>query len=415
MYPNNQPSQTWPWCRSVVLRNPAVTHRACTPLELLFDLCFVVSVAALVVQLHHELVQGAAVHGALTYVMLFMPICWGWMLFSWFATSYDNDDVIYRLLTLAQMAGVLALTITIPGAFRGNLAPFAVCYVAMRVPLILKWIRSAHSDGTEHRYAMRATIGLTLCQLVWLLVLVVPVPSQPVVVVVVMVLELCVPPWAIRAARHQVFHAQHVTERYGLFAIIVLGESILAATTALEHAFVDHGTQELLVIGAATLVSAFCVWWLYFDVLDGRAVTLDPEHAVFWGHGHLVVFCAIGAMGAAADVAVKVQSHLLAFDLPMRLAVVVPAVATVLALTGVHSVTERSTRFHTVGRVLTAAVIGAVGLAAGEFGPVASTLSTAALLLALAVGETLAQGFSMRRLSVLFAPEDPQCPPPALA
>lgn len=383
------------------MRDPAASHRPCTPLELLFDLCLVVSVATLVVQLHHEMVDGSALHGAMTYVLLFLPICWAWMLFSWFATSFDNDDVIYRVLTLGQMAGVLALTITIPPAFDGNLAPFAVGYVLMRVPLILKWCRPARGRTDGHGYAGRYVLGLTVCQSAWLLILLVPVAFQPLVLVAVMVLELLVPSWAIRAAVRQVFHAQHITERFGLFTIIVIGESILAATIALEDALGSPGTDSMVVIGMATLLSAFCVWWLYFDVLDGRPVTLDATRALRWGHGHLLAFCAIGAMGAAADVAIQVQAESLAFGIPLRVAVVAPAVITVLALTGVHSVTERDARFHTAGRVLAAVAIAVVGLAMGQFGPAATTVSIAAVLLLLAVSETATQGLSMRRIAAV--------------
>lgn len=396
---NNRRPLSWPWCQSVAMRDPAASNRACTPLELLFDLCFVVSVAVLVVQLHHELVDGVVVHAAMTYVLLFLPICWAWMLFSWFATSYDNDDVIYRLLTLGQMSGVLALTATIPRAFDGDLAPFAVGYVLMRVPLIVKWIRSARSGAGERGYAVRYATGLTACQGGWLLILLVPSASQPMVLVSVLAVELLVPPWAMRAARRQVFHAQHLTERFGLFTIIVIGESVLAATIALQGAFDGPGLGSMVTIGASTLVSAFCVWWLYFDVLDGRSITLDASRALRWGHGHLLAFCAIGAMGAAAEVAIQVQAESLPFGIPLRVAVVVPAVVTVLALTGVHAVTKRDARFHTAGRVLAAVTIAVVGTAVGEYGPAATTVSIAAVLLLLAVGETASQGLSMRRIA----------------
>lgn len=402
MRPNNRRSTSWPWCQAVTMRDPAVGHRACTPLELLFDLCFVVSVAVLVVQLHHELVDGVAVHAAMTYVLLFLPICWAWMLFSWFATSYDNDDVIYRVLTLGQMTGVLALTATIPRAFEGDLAPFAVGYVLMRVPLIAKWIRSARSGAGERRYAIRYATGLTACQGAWLVILLVPSVVQPVVLVAVMALELLVPSWAMRAARRQVFHAQHLTERFGLFTIIVIGESILAATIALQGALDGPSVPSMIIIGVSTLVSAFCVWWLYFDVLDGRSIILDASRALRWGHGHLLAFCAIGAMGAAAEVAIQVQAESLAFGVGMRVAVIVPAVITVLALTGVHSVTQREARFHTAGRVLAAVTIAVVGMAVGEYGPAATTVTIAAVLLLLAVSETALQGLSMRRIAAAF-------------
>ncbi len=396
MHQRSRP-RTWPWCQIVVIRDPAANHRPCTPLELLFDLCFIVAASALVVELHHELVEGHAVRGALLYVLLFLPICWAWMLFSWFAAAYDNDDVIFRVLALGQMAGILALTTTIPAAFDGNLTSFAAGYALMRVPLVIKWIRAARSRTAEHRYAVRSAVGLSVCQLLWLSVVLVPPTAQAVLILAVLGCEFAVPPWATAAARRQVFHARHITERFGLFTMIMIGESIFATTIALEHALDLDVTWSMLVIGTATLLSAFCVWWLYFDVLDGRPLTLDRSRTLRWGHGHLFAFCAIGAMGAAADLAIQVQAESLVFDLPMRLAVSLPAAASVLALAWIRALSEHDSRFHTASRVIGASTIVIVGYAAGAHGPVAATTAVAAVMLLLAATETVTQGLHVRR------------------
>ncbi|HEY0806911.1 MAG TPA: low temperature requirement protein A, partial [Pseudonocardiaceae bacterium] len=75
------------------LRDHTVQHRPSTPLELLFDLCFVVSVAILGTQLAASVVDGHALGGGIRYVLLFIPVWWTWMLFSWFGSAFDNDDV----------------------------------------------------------------------------------------------------------------------------------------------------------------------------------------------------------------------------------------------------------------------------------------------------------------------------------
>ena len=92
-------------------------HRAATQLELLFDLTFVVAVAAVVVQLGHGMAEGHAVEAVGPFLQVFFAIWWAWMNFTWFASSYDTDDVPYRLLTLLQMGGVLVLAAGVPSAF----------------------------------------------------------------------------------------------------------------------------------------------------------------------------------------------------------------------------------------------------------------------------------------------------------
>jgi low temperature requirement protein LtrA len=78
-------------------------HRASTQLELLFDLTFVVAVAAVVKQLGHGVAEGHAGEVVVPFLLVFFAIWWAWMNFTWFASSYDTDDVPYRLLTLLQM------------------------------------------------------------------------------------------------------------------------------------------------------------------------------------------------------------------------------------------------------------------------------------------------------------------------
>jgi len=83
--------------------------RAAAPLELFFDLCFVAAVAQAASHLHHDLSQGHLAHALGNYLWVFFAIWWAWMNFTWFASVYDNDDDLYRLLTLVQIAGALVM------------------------------------------------------------------------------------------------------------------------------------------------------------------------------------------------------------------------------------------------------------------------------------------------------------------
>ena len=89
-------------------RDPTEAHRASTPLELFFDLSFVVAVAAGAAELHHGLAEGH-LGTLLGYAFVFFAVWWAWMNYSWFASAYDTGDVVFRLLTFVIMAGVLVL------------------------------------------------------------------------------------------------------------------------------------------------------------------------------------------------------------------------------------------------------------------------------------------------------------------
>jgi low temperature requirement protein LtrA len=86
----------------------------------LFDLTFVVAVASVTSQLGHHIAGGHAAGAIVPFLQVFFTIWWAWMNFTRFASSYDNDDVPYRLLTLVQMAGVLVLAAGVPSAGGGD-------------------------------------------------------------------------------------------------------------------------------------------------------------------------------------------------------------------------------------------------------------------------------------------------------
>jgi low temperature requirement protein LtrA len=98
-------------------RDSGQEGRVATPLELFFDLCFVVAVAAVSDRLHHALVEDEVGHGIIGYLLVFFGIWWAWMNFTWFASAYDTDDIAYRLTTFVQISGVLVLAAGVPRAF----------------------------------------------------------------------------------------------------------------------------------------------------------------------------------------------------------------------------------------------------------------------------------------------------------
>ncbi len=95
-----RPSAVPRWRRPLVARDRSEQHRASTPLELLFDLCFVVGVSQAAGRLHHALAETDYAHGIVAYLMVFFAIWWAWVNFTWFASAYDNDDAPYRLITM---------------------------------------------------------------------------------------------------------------------------------------------------------------------------------------------------------------------------------------------------------------------------------------------------------------------------
>ncbi|MDC7338532.1 low temperature requirement protein A [Streptomyces lydicus] len=280
-------------------------HRTATPLELFFDLCFVVAVAQAGRQLAHALTEGHWGHGISGYLMLFFAVWWAWMNFSWFASAYDTDDPLYRVVTLVQIVGVLILAAGVPRAFADSDFTVVWCgYLVMRLAMVSQWLRAARgSRGTERRTALGYALGVTVCQVGWLGLLLLPEGDVLWVFVVVGLMELAVPALAERSYQ-TTWHPHHIAERYGLFTIIVLGETIAAATVAVQSALDEHDELgTLLPLAGGGLLVVFAAYWIYFAVPIHLHLRSNRQ-AFLWGYGHYLVFGSAAAVGAGIEVAV---------------------------------------------------------------------------------------------------------------
>jgi low temperature requirement protein LtrA len=195
---------------------------------------------------------------------------------------------------------------------------------------------------------------------------------------VLVVAELAVPALAERRGQ-PVWHPEHIAERYGLFTLIVLGESVLSATIALEAAFTDTDHPVgLITLGIAGLVILFSMWWIYFEQpAHERLTTLRT--ALRWGYGHYFVFAAAAATGAGLAVAVDYDLHVAhVAGLPAALATTVPVAVFVLVVWLLHLDHER------MRRVSTAFPVAAVLVVATSFTPLPIHLT--ALVMAVLTG-----------------------------
>jgi len=281
-------------------------HRSATWLELFFDLCFVVAVAAVARGLHDDPSLG----GVLRFAGLFFPVWWSWMIFTWHATSFDNDDVPYRVALLAAMLSMLGLAAAIDGGVGtsedtpGASAAFVVSYVVMRLLLVGLWLRARSASPPWLRpFTAWYAAGNAAGAAIWLASLAVPEPARYGVWVLGVLVELVAPILAVRTlgSARVSFHPRHIPERYGLFTIIVLGESVLAVAVGTAGTSWAPGTVLTAVSG---FVIASCVWWLYFDNVGAEALD-EPNTAFQWGYGHLFVYAGIAAFGVGVQLAIE--------------------------------------------------------------------------------------------------------------
>lgn len=286
----------------MVPRRPGEAGRVASSLELFFDLVFVVAVSTASQNLHHLLAEGQVADGLLHYFMAFFGIWWAWMNFSWFATSFDTDDWLYRVLTIVQMAGVLVLAAGLEPAFLdSDYTVLVIGYIIMRIAMVCQWLRASRCGGEAGRSARFYAIGILIVQVLWVAWLAIPVGgAQLVGFVILMLAEISVPVIAENAGRTP-WHPHHITERYSLFTLIVLGESLTASTNAIIESL--HGGQDfvdLVSIAVLALVVTAGLWWVYFWPEHHRAIT-SFSSSLRYGYGHYFVFAAAAAFSVGIE------------------------------------------------------------------------------------------------------------------
>lgn len=294
--------------RPLLPRDRAERHRVASSLELFFDLVFVIAVSLSSQALHHLEATGHLWAGVGAYAMVFFAIWWAWMNFTWFATAFDNDDWLYRVTTIAQMGGVLVLAAgTRPAMEHQDFALVTAGYVIMRLALVGQWLRVAHDSAGYRPTALRYVVGIATVQIAWVARLALPHELGLTSFLVLVVAELAVPVWAERR-RPTPWHSHHIAERYGLFTLIVLGESLLASATAVVGALngAQGGTGDvasLVLLAACGLVVVAGMWWVYFSVPFHEGFGTLRSSLTF-GYAHYVVFAAAGAVSAGIEVQV---------------------------------------------------------------------------------------------------------------
>jgi low temperature requirement protein LtrA len=380
-------------------RDSSEAHRTSSPLELLFDLTFVVAVAQVADELAKEIEAGHAAQGIIPFVMVFFAIWWAWLNFTWFASAYDSDDVPYRVLVLLQMGGALVLAAGVPAAFEHqNFFGITLGYFIMRIGLVAQWTRAAIENPDGRATAVRYAVGVTVVQIGWLARLLLPTDGADqwwtvyLAFVLLVALEFVVPYWAERPGM-TTWHPHHIAERYGLFAIILLGETIAVLAIG-DSQVVSAGDRvgPLIAAGISALVLVFGLWWLYFLQPAGDGLAAHREGAFLWGYGHCLVFAGLGALGAGIQVVVKFAGgHSTVAPMTVAWSVAIPVAVYLVSLVVAHLRILPGILIHVWIVGPTALVVLLLPLLIDSIGLIVVFALTAAVVAA-AVAATLALG-----------------------
>lgn len=283
------------------------SERSATWLELFYDLAFVVAVASLVERLAHDV----SATGVASFVGYFGLLWWLWASHTYYADRYDTDDLVYRLLAAAQMVAVVVLAASLSLDESASTTAFAIAYATSRILLVAMYWR-AYRHVAETRDLVRGyLVGFGVAASLWAISAVVPESARFTLWAIALAVDLATP-WVMRHEQARVpLDVSHLPERFGLFTILVLGESIAAVVVGLGHT--SWGLSPTLAaafgIGIAT-----ALWWLYFDNARGSVVRRDASvrktwRPTVWIYTHFLLAAALAGFGAALELAVEEAGH----------------------------------------------------------------------------------------------------------
>ncbi len=297
--------------RPLRARDPQEHHRVSTTLELFFDLVTVIAIAAVTAGLHHALSEGHALEVLPRFLFLFLAIWWAWMNFTWFASAFDNQDKVFKLLVMLIMGGQLLFAGGAVEIFQTLDFSYGLLgWIVMRLGMVCLWLRAARANPSHRTTALRYAAGITFAQACWTLFYFATEPASTAFFIaggLCFVVEWCVPPFA-ESANVTPFHRHHIIERYGLLMIISLGELVLAIAHGYGFLYGGHPSWQAAVVSTAALVIVFAIWEVYFCEVE-HLPRSDFATAFIWGYGHVFIFMSTAALGAAIAASIDVAAH----------------------------------------------------------------------------------------------------------
>ena len=277
----------------------APTDRRVTWMELFFDLVFVAAVA----QVGTPLATDYSFHGLGRYAFLLLVIWWAWNGHAVYSTRFDPDDRLQRVLTLLQMIAVIFMAANAEqGLDSLSSAGFAAAYAVMRLILMGQYLRASRMPCVRQLARLHAH-GIGIAAGLWLVSAIVPIPARYVLWGIAFAIDVAT---VVRASRYlEEFppHAAHLPERYGLFTLILLGESIVAIMKGIQAQ--PDWTVPAASAAFAGIGSIFLVWWGYFELAQATAhrhvrTRRDVRRFTVWAHAHVPLY--LGLVLAAVGV-----------------------------------------------------------------------------------------------------------------
>lgn len=276
------------------------TEKRVTNAELFFDLVFVLCVTQVSTMLHAD--HGWA--GAGRALVVFVPLYWAWVGTSVQASTHDVNNTVDRLVIFAAGLGGLFMALAMPQAYGSRGLMFGAAYLAVR--LVLAARVAALGGVLIGPFGVGALITGPLLLVGGLL----HGDARTAVWALAATADLSTPMLARRRLTRVAVHPSHLPERFSLFVLIALGETIVSVGAPVAG-IADPTAAELLAV-AVSFVLIAALWWVYFayatdairHALTTATIRVDLVRQVL-SYAHLVLIGSIIAVAVGLTASVQ--------------------------------------------------------------------------------------------------------------
>ena len=368
-----------------------------TPLELFYDLVFVFAIT----QVSHLLLEHLTWEGAGQSLLILLVVWWSWNYTTWVTNELDPDRVAVRLLLVGLMLASLLMAVAIPEAFGDRALLFAGAYVAIQCGRHAFLAYAAAGPGTlERARAQRILVWFVAAGVFWIAGALAEGSARTVLWLVALAIDYGAPAVTYNlpglkpiSATSWTVETGHFAERFGLFILLALGETIVITGVTTSEASLDFA---VVVAFAVAFLSTAAFWWLYFTYvariaerrleLAGDRRTNMARDAYTFLHIALVAGIIVAAVGDELVIAHPTE------ELPGE------ELAAIAGGPALYLVAHSMFRRRMAGTWSTRRLVGALAcVTAGLCGAFLPGLAVAALVLAALVGVIVSEELAAHR------------------
>lgn len=282
------------WYHKAELHTSEKGEKKVSWLELFFDLIFV----AAFIQLGDALSGNVSLVSFLKFVASFIPLWLVWLSFSYYLNRFNLDDFLHRCTVFLLMFSVGGMALGAGSVFDNNIIKFALPTGLSFLIVSLMYLRAYLEEPESRQYSKYWGGVIFSSSVIWFVSTLFPANVAQVLWGIATFIVLISPLMKVSRDLNIKFATdfEHLSERFGLLTLIVLGESFVKVLSVLS----SNGINALTAIQSCIVLLITCsIWWVYFDDVAGSKVKEKPLAIFFWLYGHFPLQLGITATGVA--------------------------------------------------------------------------------------------------------------------